>query len=181
MRFPACPALVLIFALSSPCTQAGVLNFDDLPANVSMAEYGGLTWRGWIAVDRQPAPFTAASGDTRLVNLSNDNSFSSSVAFTFQGAHFAGYATVNFELFHRGLLVAVSGPLATTDAPTFLASGYQGLVDQVTIVADLPQFFVMDDVVINSATRAEVAEPGSLALLMGALGVMGALGRRRAV
>lgn len=164
--------------LAAPCA-ARILHFDDLAGTGTLAQYGGLDWTGWQFADSVNAPYTAASGSTRLFNVSNDNGFGSTTPFTFHGARFAGYATVQFNLFYQHQLVGVSGALGTSDVPAFLGSGYSGLVDRVNISADLPQYFVMDDVSINGPGVSQVPEPGSLVLAGGALGVMVLLRRRR--
>lgn len=171
--------LACVLALSSPSVSATVLTFDDLPGNGAMSQYGGLRWIGWHHADTQEAPYSPASGSTRLFNTSNDNAFSASEAFQFDGAHFAGYATVQFQMFLDGSLVAVSDPLTTSGTAVFLASGYGGMVDRVSVMADLPQYFVMDNVVLKGAAPATVAEPGALLLMAGGLGIMGLAHRRR--
>ncbi|QYF92326.1 hypothetical protein KY495_16390 [Massilia sp. PAMC28688] len=167
-------------ALCLPGAQAAILTFDDLAGSGSMREYGGLSWTGWQHADAQEAPYSPASGNTRLFNISNDNAFAAVTAFQFQGAHFAGYATVSFHMFLNGSLVAVSDSLTTNGSAAFLASGYGGMVDRVSVMADLPQYFVMDNVMINSAAPVAVAEPAGLLLMAGGLGALALLRRRPA-
>jgi hypothetical protein len=174
-KLMAAAALVL----AAPLASATVLNFDDLTGIAPLTTYGGLTFVDWNYFDFAQSPYTAASGNTRIFNSSNVNSFGRATAFTFQGAKFAGEAgvAVRFDMFLNGAYVASSGVLGMSDSPTFLASGYTGLLDSVTVSSNKPDFFVLDDLTFNEA--ATVPEPGSLALLFGAMGVMGFMGRRR--
>lgn len=80
-------------------------------------------------------------------------------------------------MFLNGAYVFSSSTLAVSDNPTFLSSGYTGLVDSVKVSSGNPQYFVLDDLTFNEASN--VPEPGSLALLFGAIGVMGVMARRR--
>jgi hypothetical protein len=97
----------------------------------------------------------------------------------FNGAWFAGnaFATVNFDLFLSGNLVWTSGSLDPTDTPTFLASGYNGMVDTVGVFSLANDFYIMDDVTYNQGTTTP--EPGSLLLMgTGLLGAVGAIRRK---
>lgn len=167
--------------MAAPLASATVLNFDDLTGLGAMTTYGGLTFTDWTHYDFVQPPFNAASGKTRLFDTTNANAFGSATAFTFQGANFAGQDGVNvrFDLFFNGAYLFSSSVLSVSATPTFLASGYAGLVDRVTVSSGNPDFFVMDDLTFNATS--DVPEPGSLALLFGAMGVMGVMGRRRKV
>lgn len=173
----------LIAAATLACaalqSHATVLTFDELKGDAEMPVYGGLNWSGWRFQSTAQDPYGAASGQTRVYDLSNENAFGSTAGFTFEGASFAGFATVYFQMFRHGELVASSGALGTGAAAVFLSSGYAGLVDRVTVVADLPQYFVMDDVIINSGVAAQVPEPGSVPLALGAMLGMALIVRRR--
>jgi len=63
----------------------------------------------------------------------SEGQFSFLSPVVFDGAWFAGYdfATVQFNLYLSSVLVWSSGVLAPSDVPTFLGSGYAGLVDKV--------------------------------------------------
>ena len=165
--------------LTAPLASASVLNFDDLTGFGPMTTYGGLTFSDWYHYDKESPPYNAASGRTSLFDTTNSNSFGRVSAFTFQGASFAGATGVNvrFDMFLNGAYVFSSTTLSVDDKPTFLGSGYTGLVDSVKVTSGNPQYFVMDDLTFNEASN--VPEPGSLALLFGAMGVMGVMARRR--
>ena len=73
---------------------------------------------------------------------------------TFQGAWFAGYddVDVTFKLYEHGALVATSATLDTSATPTWLASGYTGLVDEVIVSSAGPgRAFAMDDFAFAAA------------------------------
>ena len=86
------------------------------------------------------------------------------------------YATVTFELFNGVNLVWTSATLAPSATPTWLASGYSGLVTEVDVVSPSPDFFVMDDFTYGGSSTPE---PGTLGLLAtGAIGALGVIRRR---
>ncbi len=96
----------------------------------------------------------------------------------FSGAYFAGYsfATVTFQLYNGANLVWTSATLAPSATPTWLASGYSGLVTDVEVLSPSPDFFVMDDVTYGGSSTPE---PGTLGLLAtGAIGALGVIRRR---
>jgi hypothetical protein len=96
----------------------------------------------------------------------------------FNGAYFAGYstATVTFDLYNGATLVWTSSTLAPSGTPTWLASGYSGLVTSVDVVSPQPDFFIMDDFTYNGTSTPE---PGTLGLLAtGAFGALGVIRRR---
>lgn len=165
---------ILLVVMASSATT--VVNFDDLPGDGVVPDgYGGINWGGlWNYYGEIQPPYTAHSAPNRVYDFVSDGTFTFLTPEVFQGAWFAGYdfATVTFELFNGSTLVWTSATLAPSDVPTFLASGYSGLVTSVDVVSPSPDFFVMDDVTYG--TGSTTPEPSSL-LLMGT-GLMGAVG-----
>lgn len=171
-------------ACLAPLASATVLTFDDLPAEgLVPGNYGGLDWSDstWFAFGTEQAPFTAHSGQYRATLGWDGTEGGSSVRFlaptAFQGAYFAGFegVEVSFKLYLNGQLVGTSTTLQTSDAPAFLASGYSGLIDRVTVASNEHANFVMDDFSFGSA----VPEPQSVALVLAGLAVVGRTARRR--
>jgi hypothetical protein len=99
----------------------------------------------------------------------------------FNGAYFAGpTSTTNwFELLLDGVTVAHSATLNLSTSPTFLASGYSGLVDEVHVRTNQPGYWVMDDV---TYVASAVPEPPTWAMMiLGFAGVGYMTYRRRKV
>ena len=156
----------------SPC--------DNTTGNVGV--YGAVNYlTQWTCYAFSQPPFNPHSGTNRVYasnGASNSNSASFSFGATsFSGAWFSGLATVNFQLFFMGSPVATSGPLVTTATPTFLSSGYNGLVDRVT-VNGTDVNWVMDDVTFGTAVTTS-PEPASIALVGSGMLAIGVFVRRR--
>jgi hypothetical protein len=171
-------------ACLAPVASATVLTFDDLQADgLVPGNYGGLDWSAstWFAFGTEQAPFAAHSGDYRATLGWDSSEGGSSIRFQapalFQGAYFAGFegVDVSFKLHLNGQLVGTSSTLQTSGIATFLASGYSGFVDRVTVASNDHANFVMDDFTFSAA----VPEPQSAALVLAGLAVVGATARRR--
>lgn len=177
-------ALCAAGLLATPLASATVLTFDDITADEFVAaNYGGLDWShaDWFAFSGEQAPFTAHSGNVRVTTSFTDTDADIAIGLgqgkTFQGAWFAGYEDVGvtFQLYDHGQLVATSATLATSATPTWLASGYAGLVDEVVVSSATQGAFVMDDFTF----AASVPEPTSTALTAAGLLTLAAAAIRR--
>ena len=180
------PSLALCIAglVATPFASATVLTFEDIAGDGPVAaNYGGLDWShgDWSVFGGEQAPFTAASGSMRIATGFGDDDSASAIGLgagkTFQGAWFAGYedVTVTFKLYDHGALVATSTTLATSAKPTWLDSGYTGLVDQVIVASNAQDGFSMDDFTFATA----VPEPASTALMAAGLLTLAATAIRR--
>lgn len=175
---------VLVLCLTAAsAASATVLNFDDLDDGVVPLNYGGLDWSqaGWTAFSAPAEPYTAHSGAGRVATGFGAEDGASLISFgqsvIFEGAYFAGLegAQLSFQLFSGGTLVYQSTQLDPSATPSFLASGYTGLVDAVRVSSANHGEFVMDDLSFTAA----VPEPQSYALLLSGLAVVGWVARRR--
>ena len=177
----------LLIASLCACFAAGinaatvVVNFDDLSGDGVVPDgYGGINWGGqWNYLGETQFPYTPRSSPNRVYDYLGEGQFSLLTPAVFDGAWFAGQsnATVQFNLYRSGVLVGSSSVLAPTDVPTFLGSGYAGLVDKVGVVSPAPDHFVMDDVTYGSGTSTP--EPATLSLVGGAVGLLAFVVRRR--
>jgi hypothetical protein len=173
-------------AAASPV--ATVVTFDDLIGDdlVVPEGYGGITWGGqWTHFDDFQPGYTPASNFQRVYPTGGaaSASFSFAAPVVFNGAFFSGYPesqftqlpiAVTFSLYLAGNLVHTSSSLTPSSTPTFLASGYVGLVDEV-IVGSRENFWVMDD-----GSYGGTAVPAPAALGLFCLGLLGlALAPRR--
>jgi PEP-CTERM motif len=176
--------LIVALLLATASAKAGsktVVTFDDLSGQALVPNgYGGINWNGnWTYYGFSQPPFNPESAPNRVYDLpGGGNSFNFVTPHVFDGAYFAGIsaATVTFELFNGVTLVATSGTLAPSGTPTFLASGYSGLVTSVEVISPGPDEFVMDNVTYGTGTSA-TPEPSTF-LLFGT-GLLGSLGMLR--
>ena len=176
-------------ALCASFASAAVLSFDDIVGPDGYAavptNYGGLDWSGanWSVFTSESAPFTAHSGQGRITTDFGADDAATTIRFlaptVFQGAWFSGYgeATVRFDLYLAGQLVASSDTLALSDTPGFLDAGWSGAIDAVVVSSPLQAFYVMDD--FSFADANAVPEPGTLALVLTGLAFAGTVVRRR--
>lgn len=169
-------ALVLFSAANA--ASAAVINFDDLTGDGPLpGNYQRFTWTGWTYYDTAQTPFTPASGATRIF-ADQSNSISSATDFIFNGSYLSGFEpdTIEYELYKDGALVHTSSIFSSlSEAPTYFASGYNGLVDKV-VYKFTNGFFSVDNFTYNAST---VPEPESFAMLMIGIGLIGFIQRRR--
>lgn len=171
-------SLITALALAAGAS-ADVINFDDLFGQGPMQDgYGGVAdWHsgGWYYYDWDQPPYNPHSGKTRLYSTVGGNEFTFAHDVVLDGAWFSGNGTQNgfppisWSLYYKGNLVHTSNTLDCSDIPTYMPTGYNGLVDRVQ-VNGTTDFFVMDDLTYN------VPGPASVSLL-GLAGL--AAGRRR--
>ena len=175
--------VILISLAAAGTAQAAqvVVDFDDLVGdNILVPDgYGGINWdSNWIYYGFDQFPYTPESTPNRVYpNFGKWPVGSASVPFfyfpslvRFDGAYFAGldFSTATFQLYNSGSLVATSGTLIPSSTPTFLASGYTGLVDEVRVSLASVGYIVMDNVTYNTDIET-VPEPSTI-LGLGLLG-----------
>jgi hypothetical protein len=188
---------LLAACIAAVPAQAIVVDFEDLAGmGVLSSSYAGINWGdNWRYFDAVQAPYTPASGRQRIYRNYSvwgvgaaDIPFTFSTDVIFSGAWLSGYADnqVTFKLFNNGNLVHTSGAFAPSSIPTFAASGYGGVVDEVRVSGR--QIVTLDNITyalpggIGGETDTPfgpVPEPASWAMLIAGFGLTGAAMRRR--
>jgi len=175
-------AVSAAIALCAPFAQAAVLDFDDIvgPNEYAAvpANYGGLDWSGaGLNVFTGDWPFTPHSGHGQATTDWIDGGpFASTIRFlaptVFNGAWFSGYedASVSFDLYLGGQLVASSALLQLSATSSFLDAGWSSAIDAVVVRTGAQGSYAMDD--FTFVDPAEVPEPGSLALMLAGAGCL---------
>jgi hypothetical protein len=168
-------------AMVSPSHAAvTVVTFDNLPDGVVPDGYGGINWNdNWTNYTEPQPPYTPESPPSRVYTISSAATFDFITPTVFDGAYFSGnsFAPVTFDLFNGATLVATSGTLAPSSTPTFLSSGYSGLVTEVVVSSPDPDFYVMDNVTFGVSG---VPEPSTWAMMLLGFAVLGFAGYRQA-
>lgn len=186
--------ILLSFLLSfSVASHAAVVTFEDInpaPASydVMPSPYSGFTFTNWFfGPDTIYTPASGVNdlftdyyqGDPNAYVITDANGVSRASSFYFDGAWFSGFSGVQFELYLGGNLVATSGSLPDAAAgpygPTWLSSGYAGLVDTVR-VSGVQGYFAMDDFTYRLPDDGGTV-PVSSTLSLLAIGLLG-LGMR---
>ncbi|MFS0513514.1 PEP-CTERM sorting domain-containing protein [Nostoc sp. UIC 10607] len=167
-------------AISPSANAFTVVTFDDLTGDNFLVPdgYGGIQWdNNWIYYGFEQNPYTPESIPNRIYGNYDKWNGPSSIPFyfaspvIFDGSYFAGSDSsfpVSFSLYNGGTLQATSASLTPSATPTFLSSGYTGLVDEVRVNWNNGST-VLDNVTYHTAA---VPEPTSLIGLLG-LGAFG--------
>lgn len=172
-------ALALGASFLPALANATVVDFEDLADGAVTGVYGGIDFSegNWNNYSSPQFPYTPSSGTHRIYNFSEPASWQFAAPVSFQGAFFAGYNTLKYDLYLGGSLVGSSGVLALSSASTFLGNSYAGLTDKV-VIQGTTDYYVADDITYNNGGGA-VPEPATWAMMIAGFGLAGAALRRR--
>jgi hypothetical protein len=176
---------LLALVMACGVANATVVTFDDLPDGLVPSVYDGINWgSNWSVYSGPQSPYTAESSPSRIYTnyaffppgSASVDTFSFVSASVFKGAYVAGYGgfgPVTFDLYNGANLVAVSASLSASATPTFLSSGYSGLVTSVG-VSGAAGYYVLDNVTYNA-----VPETSTWVMMLAGFAGLGFLGYRR--
>jgi len=188
----------LIAAGLCASAQATVLTFDDVTSSswASVPQnYGGLIWdlaaqccEGWH-IWQPTDSYPAHSGHYVAYAHSNRVGVSFADTSIFDGAYFSGYpySSVSYDLYFHNALVSSSHSVRLNGGPTWLGSGYTGLVDRVQfVVQGSGQYWVMDDFTYHAPSPSTpppqlpaIPEPETHALMLAGLILLAGVSVRR--
>jgi PEP-CTERM motif len=181
-------SLAILAVLAAPAlikADTVVVNFDDLVGQAAVPDgYGGINWGGvWTYYGFNQPPYTPDSTPNRIyapyTGAPSQTTFSFLTPQVFDGAFFSGNSgsLVYFNLYDSvGNLLWTSATLDPSSTPTFLTSGFGGLVSEVGVNSVSNQSWVMDDVTYETSA-VSTPEPASLVLL--GAGLLGFVGFKR--
>lgn len=185
-------ALFLGLMAATSIASATVIGFDDIkyvngdPAEVA-DDYAGLKWDNfWSSRATYSAQLSGGltSGDNVgfMISAGSVTSFSSDSPFKLNSVsiakmyydgltHFDGYVGNTLTYSKDVFSIHGAANLATFD--------WTGLSRVDISVRDGSERSVFDDLTINEGTSAAVPEPTSISLLLGGLGLVGLMGKRK--
>lgn len=188
---------ICLMALAGPAAASTqtVITFDDVTWDLDQwgyssqpipDGYGGVaSWEGgrpWVAHSTCCDAYGNSTDDFGVFGISVSMKFSAPVSFVGAHAGFSSSVWAGYSLFYKGS--QVFGELYTLDNPWpndddrwggWISSGYSGPVDQIVF------FDGYEGTLIDNVTyaAAPVPEPGSVAMVLAGLGLVGGLARRR--
>ncbi|HRI13992.1 MAG TPA: VPDSG-CTERM sorting domain-containing protein [Verrucomicrobiota bacterium] len=162
------------------------ITFDDLVgAGPVPANYMGLTWTGWTYYDSPQPPYNPSSSPQRIYNdpRNNDNLIEFNQTVTFEGLWMAGYSQGQYVIGYNSGVPIFTSIAQLADGSEFgnwINVNWPG-VDAISVYANdvggINDYYILDD--IKYSTGTSVPDSGStLALLGGALGMLGLVARR---